>query len=268
MARARICRGGAPVGCASDSLRRFSPRPPRAPPGAALRPLANAAMRFASIGLRLAGLRLARLLSRDGSRVEASSIVLSVLRVVSSVKDCVFVDVRVESLPGVTAADVEVHVGDFLAFLSRDYFPPCVHRVTRPRGGRASASAGAAGRLSFPFLVRPRNDHVLDTRGFDPSGAKADRLVEVSDVSCAHLRKLFDARGKRLLDGRRAAEAAEAARKERARKFREAFLLCEVEGMSYEDAAAVMGCPVKTVSTRLFRARQRFSSLVSRLIKV
>jgi RNA polymerase sigma-70 factor (ECF subfamily) len=51
-------------------------------------------------------------------------------------------------------------------------------------------------------------------------------------------------------------------------KFREAFLLCEVEGMSYEDAAAVMGCPVKTVSTRLFRARHRFKSLVSRLIKV
>jgi RNA polymerase sigma-70 factor (ECF subfamily) len=51
-------------------------------------------------------------------------------------------------------------------------------------------------------------------------------------------------------------------------KFREAFLLCEVEGLSYEDAAAVMNCPVKTVSTRLFRARQRFKSLVSRLIKV
>jgi RNA polymerase sigma-70 factor (ECF subfamily) len=51
-------------------------------------------------------------------------------------------------------------------------------------------------------------------------------------------------------------------------KFREAFLLCEVEGLSYEDAAAVMGCPVKTVSTRLFRARARFKSLVSRLIKV
>ena len=51
-------------------------------------------------------------------------------------------------------------------------------------------------------------------------------------------------------------------------KFREAFVLCEVEGLSYEDAAAVMNCPVKTVSTRLFRARQRFKSLVSRLIKV
>ncbi len=43
-------------------------------------------------------------------------------------------------------------------------------------------------------------------------------------------------------------------------------MLCEVDGMSYEDAASVLGCPVKTVSTRLFRARQRFRSLVSKEI--
>lgn len=50
-------------------------------------------------------------------------------------------------------------------------------------------------------------------------------------------------------------------------KFREAFLLCEVQGLSYEDAAAILGCPVKTVSTRLFRARQRFRSAVSKQIE-
>ncbi|MAD33471.1 MAG: RNA polymerase subunit sigma-24 [Planctomycetes bacterium] len=71
-----------------------------------------------------------------------------------------------------------------------------------------------------------------------------------------------------LAEAREAQNAIEAAIRELPTKFREAFLLCEVEGMSYEDAAAVMGCPVKTVSTRLFRARQRFASLVSRLIKV
>ena len=71
-----------------------------------------------------------------------------------------------------------------------------------------------------------------------------------------------------VAEAREAQDAIEAAIQELPTKFREAFLLCEVEGMSYEDAAAVMGCPVKTVSTRLFRARQRFSSLVSRLIKV
>lgn len=71
-----------------------------------------------------------------------------------------------------------------------------------------------------------------------------------------------------LAETREANEAIEAAIEQLPAKFREAFLLCEVEGMSYEDAAAVLGCPVKTVSTRLFRARQRFKSLVSKLIKV
>lgn len=71
-----------------------------------------------------------------------------------------------------------------------------------------------------------------------------------------------------IAETREANAAIEHAIGELPMKFREAFLLCEVEGLSYEDAAAVMGCPVKTVSTRLFRARQRFKSLVSRLIKV
>jgi RNA polymerase sigma-70 factor, ECF subfamily len=71
-----------------------------------------------------------------------------------------------------------------------------------------------------------------------------------------------------IAETREANHAIEQAIEELPLKFREAFLLCEVEGLSYEDAAAVMGCPIKTVSTRLFRARNRFKSLVSRLIKV
>jgi RNA polymerase sigma-70 factor (ECF subfamily) len=51
-------------------------------------------------------------------------------------------------------------------------------------------------------------------------------------------------------------------------KFKEAFVLCEVQGLSYEEAAGIMGCPVKTVSTRLFRARQRFRAAVARIIEV
>ncbi len=51
-------------------------------------------------------------------------------------------------------------------------------------------------------------------------------------------------------------------------RFREAFILCELQGLSYEDAAAILGCPVKTVSTRLFRARQRFRAAVAKQIEV
>ena len=51
-------------------------------------------------------------------------------------------------------------------------------------------------------------------------------------------------------------------------RFREAFLLCEVQGLSYEEASGIMDCPVKTVSTRLFRARQRFRTAVANIIEV
>jgi RNA polymerase sigma-70 factor (ECF subfamily) len=40
-------------------------------------------------------------------------------------------------------------------------------------------------------------------------------------------------------------------------KFREVFLLCEGEGLSYEQVATILDIPLKTVSTRLYRARQR-----------
>ncbi|MHC4817276.1 MAG: RNA polymerase sigma factor [Planctomycetota bacterium] len=40
-------------------------------------------------------------------------------------------------------------------------------------------------------------------------------------------------------------------------KFKEAYVLCAVRGRSYEEAARICGCPSKTVSTRLARARKR-----------
>ena len=38
--------------------------------------------------------------------------------------------------------------------------------------------------------------------------------------------------------------------------LREAISLREIEGLSYEDIAAVMDCPIGTVRSRIFRARE------------
>src|SRR5688572_28849929 len=38
--------------------------------------------------------------------------------------------------------------------------------------------------------------------------------------------------------------------------YREAIVLCELNGLAYEEAAAVAGCPVGTIRSRLSRARQ------------
>ena len=47
-------------------------------------------------------------------------------------------------------------------------------------------------------------------------------------------------------------------------RFREVFLLCEGEGMSYEQVATILDIPLKTVSTRLYRARQRLLKAMDR----
>ena len=41
-------------------------------------------------------------------------------------------------------------------------------------------------------------------------------------------------------------------------KLREVFILCGIQGLSYEEVAGIVGCPAKTVSSRLSRARDRF----------
>jgi len=42
--------------------------------------------------------------------------------------------------------------------------------------------------------------------------------------------------------------------------YREVVVLCELEEMSYEQAAAVLGCPLGTVRSRLSRARDLLAS--------
>lgn len=48
--------------------------------------------------------------------------------------------------------------------------------------------------------------------------------------------------------------------------LREAVMLREIEGMSYEDIAAAMDCPVGTVRSRIFRAREAISQRVRPLL--
>jgi RNA polymerase sigma-70 factor (ECF subfamily) len=45
-------------------------------------------------------------------------------------------------------------------------------------------------------------------------------------------------------------------------EFRTVLLLAEVEGMPLEEVARVMGCPVGTVKSRIFRAKERLRTLL------
>jgi RNA polymerase sigma-70 factor (ECF subfamily) len=48
------------------------------------------------------------------------------------------------------------------------------------------------------------------------------------------------------------------------RKYREVIVLCDLEQLPYEDAAASMGCAVGTIRSRLHRARTRLARLLER----
>ena len=48
--------------------------------------------------------------------------------------------------------------------------------------------------------------------------------------------------------------------------LRQAVTLREIEGLSYDDIATVMGCPIGTVRSRIFRAREAISAKVKPLL--
>jgi len=48
--------------------------------------------------------------------------------------------------------------------------------------------------------------------------------------------------------------------------LRTAILLREIEGMSYEEIAQTMECPVGTVRSRIFRARESIDKRISPLL--
>jgi RNA polymerase sigma-70 factor (ECF subfamily) len=48
--------------------------------------------------------------------------------------------------------------------------------------------------------------------------------------------------------------------------MRVAIMLCEFDGLSYEDIANTMNCPVGTVRSRIFRAREAIDQELTPLL--
>lgn len=63
----------------------------------------------------------------------------------------------------------------------------------------------------------------------------------------------------RLMMSRQVVEAVDAAMDELPEELRTAIVLREIEGLSYEEIAEAMNCPIGTVRSRIFRARDAIS---------
>ncbi|MCA3238615.1 MAG: RNA polymerase sigma factor RpoE [Curvibacter sp.] len=70
-----------------------------------------------------------------------------------------------------------------------------------------------------------------------------------------------------LLAAREIAAAVQAALEALPEDLRQAVTLREIEGLSYEEIAVVMACPVGTVRSRIFRAREAISTRVRPMLE-
>lgn len=70
-----------------------------------------------------------------------------------------------------------------------------------------------------------------------------------------------------VLAAREVAEAVNAAMEALPEDLRQAVTLREIEGLSYEDISLLMGCPIGTVRSRIFRAREAISAKVRPLLE-
>jgi RNA polymerase sigma-70 factor (ECF subfamily) len=70
-----------------------------------------------------------------------------------------------------------------------------------------------------------------------------------------------------VLAAREIAQAVNAAMEALPEDLRQAVTLREIEGLSYEEIASAMGCPIGTVRSRIFRAREAISLRVRPMLE-
>lgn len=75
-----------------------------------------------------------------------------------------------------------------------------------------------------------------------------------------------DEKPESVLAANEIAQAVNAAMEALPEDLRQAVTLREIEGLSYEEIAAVMDCPIGTVRSRIFRAREAISARVRPLL--
>ena len=72
----------------------------------------------------------------------------------------------------------------------------------------------------------------------------------------------------RLLQTRQIGETVNAAMEALPEELRTAIVLREIEGLSYDEIATVMDCPIGTVRSRIFRAREAISERLRPMLDI
>jgi RNA polymerase sigma-70 factor, ECF subfamily len=121
--------------------------------------------------------------------------------------------------------------------VTQDVFMAVIHQASRYQATRSSARA---------WLLGIARNHVRRARARPAESSLDDAAVALAVVDGDPLPDLAR---------RRSIAALQRAVLELPPRFREAVVLCDLEELTYEDAAAALGCAVGTVRSRLHRGR-------------
>jgi RNA polymerase sigma-70 factor (ECF subfamily) len=72
----------------------------------------------------------------------------------------------------------------------------------------------------------------------------------------------------RMLQSKQIGETVEAAMEALPEELRTAIVLRELEGLSYEEIAGIMDCPIGTVRSRIFRAREAIAERIKPMLDI
>lgn len=109
-------------------------------------------------------------------------------------------------------------------------------------------------------LVDMRRDPTVSESALRPSSSDDDETYRPANEPTT------DETPETVLAAQEIAGVVEAAMAALPAELRQAVTLREIEGMSYEEIAEVMDCPIGTVRSRIFRAREAISARVKPLL--
>lgn len=101
-----------------------------------------------------------------------------------------------------------------------------------------------------------RTMHSLNSR----HGALISNLIDEEGESVEVMNLLIDFKTpEKYLLNRELLDVLDATIRELPPNLRESILLCEIEGLSYQEIAAIQQCPIGTIRSRIARAREMIS---------
>ena len=115
----------------------------------------------------------------------------------------------------------------------------------------------------YRIAVNTAKNHLIAKNRRPPSSDLEVDEAEVSEIGTV-LREIENPEGS--LATEKLKQAITGAIQDLPEDLRIAFTLREFSGMSYEDITEVMGCPVGTVRSRIFRAREAIDKKIRQLL--